>query len=409
MHGRARRSVVPPGTLPAMDERATGPATSGAEDGESRVSPLELFFDLVMVFAITQITGLVGHDHDAHGVLRGVLLFAALWWAWGAYAWLTNAVRVDDMRVRLVLLGGLAATLVAALAVPDSFEDDGVAFGLAYLAVMALHLALFALAATDRETSRQAILRLAPTNLGAGVLLVIGGALHGGAQEALWALAVVVIFVGPYVTGVGGFSIHPGHFAERHGLIVIVALGESVIAIGAGGEVSVDGTLAATALAAIALVIGLWWAYFDHDAEQNEAALTAATGPERAALARDTYSYLHVPLVLGIVLAAVGLHDALAHPDEHLDPLIGGLLAAGVAMYFLGLVAMRARCSSAPGPWYPAAVAASAAVGLAAPHVPAAASLVVLAAVALGAATADGLRRPASGTDARSEAAAGPA
>jgi low temperature requirement protein LtrA len=392
-----------------MNEAAPGEAAGVDEGPASRVSPLELFFDLVMVFAITQITGLVVHDHDAQGVLRGVLLFAALWWAWGAYAWLTNTVRVDDVRVRLVLLGGMAATLVAALAVPGSFEDDGVAFGLAYLAVMALHLALFSLAASDRETSRQAILRLAPTNLGAGVLLVVGGALHGGGQEALWALAVVVIFVGPYVTGVGGFSVHPSHFAERHGLIVIVALGESVIAIGAGGEVSVEPTLAATALAAIALVIGLWWAYFDHDAERNEAALTAATGPARATLARDTYSYLHVPLVLGIVLAAVGIHDALAHPDEKLDPLIGGLLAAGVALYFLGLVAMRARCGAAPGRWYPAAVAGSVAVGLLAPHVPAAASLVLLAAVALGSATVDGWRGDGTRTDARSEPVAGPA
>jgi low temperature requirement protein LtrA len=370
---------------------APGPiagTAAGREDGDARVSPLELFFDLVMVFAITQITALIAHDHDARGVVHGVLVFAALWWAWGAYAWLTDAVSTHRFGVRLVLLGGMAAGLVAAMAVPGSFDDTGVGFGLAFLVVMALHLALFTLAAEDRATSRAAIMRLAPTNLGAALLLIVGGAIGGGAQEVLWALGVVLMYAGPYITGVAGFSIHPGYFAERHGLIVIVALGESVIAIGAG-DLHLDWALAGTALLAISLVTALWWAYFDHDAERNEHALTTATDAERARLARDTYSYLHVPLVFGIVLGAVGLHDVLVHPGDDLDPLVGGLMAAGVALYFLGLVAMRLRCGTPLGPWYPGAIAVAVVVGAVAGAVPAVVSLLVLAATCLAASMLD--------------------
>jgi low temperature requirement protein LtrA len=205
----------------------------------------------------------------------------------------------------------------------------------------------------------------------------------------------VLSYAGPYITGVAGFSVHPRHFAERHGLIVIVALGESIIAIGAGsGELHVDWALAGCALLAVTLVIGLWWAYFDHDAERAEHALAAATGPDRARLARDTYSYLHIPLVFGVVLAAAGIHEVLVHPGDALDPVVGGAFAAGVALYFAGLAAIRGRCGGARtlGP-YPAVVALAAVAGLAAPHVAAAATLAVLAVAALGGAALDGRNR----------------
>jgi low temperature requirement protein LtrA len=355
------------------------------QESEARVSTLELFFDLVFVFAITQITAEVSHDSTAVGLARGVLLFAVLWWAWGAYAWLTNTVDTGETAPRLVLLAGMAATLVTALAVPTAWGDGGVAFALGYLVVMVLHAALFALAGENPEATRRAILRLAPTNLCAALLLVGAGLSDGTAQTALWIAAVVVSYAGPYVTGVAGFTVHPGHFVERHGLIVIIALGESIVAIGAGGEdIVVDWALAGTALAVMTLVAGLWWDYFTDDAAAGERALLAARGHARARLARDVYSYLHVPLVLGIVFAAVGIHEVLAHRDAPLDPVVAFAYAGGVALYFAGLAGIRLRRGDPPGALCIAAVVASLAMIPLGAEVDAIVTTIVLAVVSLG-------------------------
>jgi low temperature requirement protein LtrA len=359
------------------------------------VSTLELFFDLVFVFAITQISGAVAHDHTAVALGRAVLVFAVLWWAWGSYAWLTNTVDTGETAPRLVVLTAMAAMLVTALAVPTAWDDNGVAFALGYLVVMLLHVALFALAGENPETTRRAILRLAPTNIVAALLLVVAGTVDGTGQTALWVAAVVMSYAGPYLTGVAGFSIHPGHFAERHGLIVIIALGESVIAIGAAGdEIVVDWSLAGTALVVIALIAGLWWDYFTDDAGACEHALVAAEGTARARLARDIFSYLHIPLVLGIVFTAVGIHEVLAHPDEPLDPIFAGAAGGGVALYFAGLAAIRARRGDRPGGPCIAAVAVALLVIVAGRELDAVATMAVLAAVALGVALVG--RRPRS-------------
>ena len=324
-----------------MDETVTA---------EPRVSPLELFFDLVFVFGFTQVTGAVTHDPTAVGLARAVLVFAVLWWAWGAYAWLTNAVPTGETLPRIVVLGATAAMLVTALAVPTAWDDGGMAFALGYLVVMILHAVLFAVAAENPETTRAAIMRLAPTNVGAALLLVAAGAVDGVPRGALWVAAVALTYAGPYLTGVAGFTVHPAHLAERHGLIVIIALGESVVAIGAGGdEIVVDWGLAGAALVAMALIVGLWWVYFDQEAAAEEAALVAAEGPARSRLARDVYSYLHIPLVLGIVFAAVGLHEALVHPGDPLDPVFAACFAGGVALYLGGLAAIRVRRGALPG------------------------------------------------------------
>jgi low temperature requirement protein LtrA len=363
---------------------------------EVAASTLELFFDLVFVFGFTQVTGVVTHDGSAAGLLHGVLVFGVLWWAWGAYAWLTNAVPVDTMLSRLVILGAAAAMLITALAVPTAWEDGGVAFALGHLVVMTLHAVLFALAGENPQTTRRAIARLAPTNIGAALLLVMAGAVDGdGARLALWVAALVATYTGPYVTGVGGFGVHPRHLVERHGLIVIVALGESIVAIGAAGDITVDWGLAGTALVVMALIVGLWWAYFDHDAEAAEAALVAATGTEQPRLARDVYSYLHIPLVLGIVMAAVGIHDALVHADEPLDPLVAAALAGGVAAFLAGLMAIRLRCGTlrpTPAAWAALAVAVAMIPG--GRYIDAWAAVAVLAAAVVGLDLAERARPP---------------
>jgi low temperature requirement protein LtrA len=315
---------------------------------EARVSPLELFFDLVFVFGFTQITGTITKGPTAANLGRGVLIFLVLWWAWGSYAWLTNAVPMS-MKLARVVLCASAAMLVTALAVPTAWEDGGVAFALGFLVVMVLHTVLFAVAGENPETTRAAILRLVPTNLGAALLLVVAGMVDGTARPLLWVAAVAISYVGPYLTGVAGFGVHPGHLAERHGLIVIIALGESVVAIGSAGDIAVDWGLAGTALIIMGLLIGLWWVYFDHEAEDDEAALIAAQGVDRARMARDVYSYLHVPLVLGVVFAAVGIHEALLHRAEPLDPVFAAAFAGGVALYLAALAAIRMRRGSRPG------------------------------------------------------------
>jgi low temperature requirement protein LtrA len=367
----------------------TTPATTTTP--EARVSTLELFFDLVFVFGFTQITGALADEPTAVGIGRAVMLFAVLWWAWGAYAWLTNAVPTGETAPRLVVLAAMAAMLVTALAVPTAWEDGGVAFALGYLVVMVLHAALFVLSGENPETTRRAILRLAPTNLLAAVLLIGAGFADGTGQTALWVVAIAVNYAGPYLTGVAGFTVHPGHFVERHGLVVIIALGESVVAIGAGGdEITIDWPLASTALVVMVLIAGLWWSYFTHDAEAGERVLVAAQGHERARLARDIYSYLHVPIVLGVVFASVGIHEVLVHRDEPLDPVFAGAFAGGVALYLAGLAGIRLRRGDTPGPFCLAGIAAALVMIPIGAEIDAIATVAILAVVALAVGFATG-------------------
>jgi low temperature requirement protein LtrA len=355
-----------------------------ARPGEERVSTLELLFDLVFVFAFTQITGSISHEPTAVALGHGLLVFAVLWWAWGAYAWLTNTVPTGEIAPRVVVFGAMAAMLVTALAVPTAFDDGGPAFALGYLVVMVLHAALFTLAGENPETTRRAVVRLSLTNFPAALALVGAAYADGTVQTVLWVAAVAVCYAGPYLTGVAGFTVHPAHFVERHGLIVIIALGESVVAIGAGSdEITLNWPLAGTGLVVIALVIGFWWAYFDTEATAAERALTSATGAERSRLARDIYSYLHIPLVLGIVLSAVGIHEALLHPGDPLDAVVAGALGAGVALFFAALAAIRVRRGARPGPLHLAGVVAAGIMAPVAAEIAAWASFAVLAAVVL--------------------------
>ena len=202
---------------------------------EQHATPLELFFDLVFVFAFTQVTGLMSENPTWEGLGQGMLVLAAVWWAWGGYAWMTNALHRDDWLARLGLFSAMAAMLIAALAVPEAFGDDAVIFGLAYFAVRAIHIAVYAYGAEEDDVSG-AILNLAPGLLAAPALLVIAGFLDGGAQAGLWIVALLIDYGTPYVRDVSGFRVSASHFAERFGLIVIIALGESIVAIGAGLE-----------------------------------------------------------------------------------------------------------------------------------------------------------------------------
>jgi low temperature requirement protein LtrA len=321
-----------------------------AREPEQRVTPLELFFDLVFVFAFTQVTALMSDHPTWEGIGQGMLVLAAVWWAWGAYSWLTNEVDPDEDRARLAVFAAMAAMLVAALAVPGAFTDDGVLFGVAYFIVRALHIVVFAYA-TPHVSVALAVRRLALTGIPAPALLILAGALDGAAQALVWCIALAIDYGGPFVFGVAGYQVSPGHFAERYGLVLIIALGESIVAIGVGAAgIPLDAAVVAAALAGIVIAGSLWWAYFDVAAVLGERGLREASGDARAELARDSYSYLHLPMIAGIVLLALGVKTTLGDVDAALATVPAVGLCCGVALYLLAHIVFKLRVAGSISP-----------------------------------------------------------
>jgi low temperature requirement protein LtrA len=305
------------------------------------VTPLELFFDLVFVLALTQCTALMAANPTWTGLAQGILVLGVLWWAWVGYSWLTSVVDPEEGAVRIVMFGAMAALLVSALCVPDAFGDDGLLFACAYGVVRAMHIALYLIAARDDPDLRRSILGLAGgTALGVS-LLFVAASTDGWLQGGLWALALVLDMGEPFVFGSEGWKLVPHHFAERHGLIIIIALGESIVAIGVGSEIGVDAGVVVAATLGIAIAAALWWLYFDVVAMLAERDLARLEGREQNERARDEYSYLHFPMVAGIVFVALGLKKTITDVGEHLDVVIAAALLGGVALYLLAHVGTR--------------------------------------------------------------------
>jgi low temperature requirement protein LtrA len=324
--------------------RTRAPRLSAVRREGERVMPLELFFDLVFVLAITQCTALMSNQPTWGGLAQAMLVLGVLWWSWTGYAWLTSVVDPEEGAVRIAIFAAMAAFLIVAICVPESFDSLALEFALAYGAVRTAHIALFLLASRDDPALHQSVIGLAAsTAIGVG-LLVGASFLDGFAQGGLWALALLLDMGGPYFFGAEGWKLVPGHFAERHGLIIIIALGESIVAIGVGADAHLTLGITAAAVLGIAVAAALWWIYFDIVALVSARRLIRATeGRERNELARDSYSYLHFPLVAGVVLAALGLKKTLGHVDDPLDTVPAFALLAGVSAYLLGLVAFRYR------------------------------------------------------------------
>jgi low temperature requirement protein LtrA len=312
---------------------------------EHRVTPLELFFDLAFVFAFTQVTSLVVDDPTWGGVLEGMLVLAALWWAWSGYAWLTSTLDVDEGGVRLAMLAAMAAMFAVALAVPGAFGDDALLFGVGYFAVRALHLVLYAIVSRDDPDLRGALLRIAPTELLGASLLVAAAFLEDDARVALWVGALVVDYLGPAFRNLRGWRIAPEHFAERHGLIILIALGESLVAIGVGAGLELVPRVLVAAGLGIVVLSALWWLYFDVAAIFQRMRLVEASGVEQIRLALDAFSYLHLPMVAGIVLFAFGLEAALHDVDEPLETVPAVALCGGASLYLFGHVASLFRAT----------------------------------------------------------------
>ncbi len=360
------------------------------------VTTLELFFDLVFVFAITQVTALMADDIGPRGLLRGLVLLALLWWAWCSYAWLGNQARADEGLARVAVLVAMAALFLVALCIPEAWGDLGGGLSAPVLLAVCLgvvrmvHLGVYWLAAGEDAGLRRTLLRTAAPVGTAAVLLVVGAVLGGPAQTALWALALVIDYVGVYVSGTDWRLPAPAHFAERHGLIMIIALGESMIAVGVGVlDLPLTVPVAVVALLGLTVSVALWWEYFDVVAPVAERVLAGTPAERRTGLARDSYTYLHFPMIAGIIYLALGLkkvaeyvgdteHHTLADP---LSPTPLWSLFGGVAVYLLGHLGFRLRNVGSINPPRAVAVGVLVLAPLGLQFVPALAALAALAAV----------------------------
>ena len=371
------------------------PRSDSPAESEQRVTALELFFDLVFVFAITQVTGFLADNSTWEGLVQGLFILGALWWAWAAYAWLTNTLNPEEGIVRIAVFASMAAMLIVALAAPNAFGVDGVVFGVAYFIVRALHLVLYAIAGRGDRELMQAVLRIAPSALIGAALLVVAGFTQDGVRMAIWAVALAIDYLWLLVAGMRGWRVSPEHFVERHGLIIIIALGESIVAIGVGAAgLPLDAGTITAALLGITVACALWWSYFDWTVYVGLARLVEAQGVERAVLARDLFSYLHLPMVAGIILFALGMKTTLAHHDTPLAiiPAIG--LCGGLAVYLAAHVAERLRIGGGWGHGRPTATVVLVALIPVATVVPSLAALALVAAVCTALIAYEALRYP---------------
>jgi low temperature requirement protein LtrA len=327
----------------ADDMEQTDVSTDVGEEQEEAVTPLELFFDLVFVFAITQVTQFIADDPTWKGLVRGLMILAVVWWAWVAYSWLTNTLDTEEDRTRIVVFVAMAAMFIVSLAIPQAFNGDALLFAIPYAIVRATHILLYGYASNDVGV-QQATKRLAPSAFIASGLLISAAFLDGTAQGIVWAVAILIDFMGPVLGGMEGWTLHAGHFAERHGLIVIIAFGESIVATGLGAkETTLTAGVVTAAVFGIAVAAALWWLYFDVVALVAERHLREAKGLAQIKMARDSYSYIHLIMIAGIVLLALGAKKTIADVDEPLEWVPAVALCGGVALYLLGHIAFRMR------------------------------------------------------------------
>jgi low temperature requirement protein LtrA len=327
-----------------VDELTRDELLEAPVEREQKVTPLELFFDLVFVFAITQVTSFLYRDPSWLRLLEAFAILMVLWFAWTGYAWLGNTAGTDEGPIRVVLLAAMVPLLFASLAVPHAFGKDALLFGVAYFFVRALHIAAYSVLARDNPVLRAAVFRLARTILPAAGLLVLAGVFSGTGRALSWVAALLIDYGGLLLGSTEGWRVEPAHFAERHGLIIIIALGESIVALGVGAaSLGVHAGVLVAAALGLTVAACLWWAYFDVVSTVAERKLREAGPQARARIARDSYSYLHLPMVMGIVIFAFGVKTTLAHVHAHLHTVPAVALCGGVALYLLALSAFKRR------------------------------------------------------------------
>lgn len=345
-------------------------------DREHRVSTIELFFDLVFAFAFTQVTTLLLEHANWGGLGRGLLMICALWWAWASYAWLTNAADADADPVLAMLLFVAGAQFLAALAVPEAFGAERFVFAVAFFAVLAGFVALYALVGKREADLFAAVARISWPVLSGASLIVAAAFAPAGWRPAMWAVALIVGFCGPLLTRLEGWRVFPAHFAERHGLIVIIAIGESLGSIGFGARgTPLDARVIVAAVLGFVAAASFWLAYFDYASGGISELIARRDGLARTALARDVYTYAHLPMVVGIILFAFGVRTTIGHVGTELRLIPALALCCGPALYLFGFVALRLRATRTIGRGRPTAAVGFALLTIAATRVPALAAL----------------------------------
>jgi low temperature requirement protein LtrA len=364
-----------------LDERSD----EAVVEREQRVTALELFFDLMFVFAITQVTGFIYHEPSWTTLIEALAILMVLAFAWSGYAWLGNTAGTDEGPVRVVLLAAMGPLLIASLAIPNAFGTDALVFGVAFFFVRALHIAAYAVLARDDPTLRIVVTRLSQTMLPAAGMLVLAGLLPEPYRAGCWAAALAIDYAGLILRGTENWRVEPAHFAERHGLIVIIALGESIVALGIGASgLGIDAGVVSGAVLGIAVAAALWWAYFDRVASAAERTLRAASPREQARIARDSYSYLHLPMVAGVVFFAFAVETTLAHAGSRLQSPAAAALCGGVALYYLALGAFERSTVGSVNRPHLLGAATLVLLAPAAMRLPSLGSLALVAAVAVG-------------------------
>ncbi len=315
----------------AESRRALEQAPLAEDTAHDRsVKPFELFFDLVFVFAFTQVTQLIASELSWVGLSQGVVLIGVFWLACQAYAWLGTVVDLDEGPVRGAIIVVMGAMLLGALAVPDAFGDHAVLIGAIYAFVRLMQIVLFVIAARKMEGLMGAILNLAKSAVVGPTLILIGAISEVGPLEMWWAAALALEFGWMAVMDVRGFRVSPGHFSERHGLIFIIALGEAVISIGIGASgLTLDRGVFVPALLGLGVIVAIWWTYFDVSALAAEHRLKALSGVRQIRLAQHGYSYIHLPMIVGAIFFSMGVKKTLAHTDEVLTLIPAVALCGG--------------------------------------------------------------------------------
>jgi low temperature requirement protein LtrA len=313
-------------------------AAPGADEG---VTTLELFFDLVFVFTITQVTSVVRGSDGIQGYLRALAILVVTWWMYDGYCWLSNNIGPTTLETRLPMLVAMAGFLVMAVATPDAFRAGAWPFAVSYVVVVVVHGVQFG--RSSLGGSGQAIWRVMRLNLGIGVGLVLAAALapHGLAWVG-WGLSLAVIALEIAQVQGSGFTLRADHFAERHQLLIIIALGETVVATGAGAQGRLrEVAVLLAVLLSLALLAALWWVYFGGDDARGAEALANAAPETMTREAFWAYSMLHFFHIVGLILVAAGLHQVVASPRGHLLVRSSVTLAAGTAVFLLAEAAFR--------------------------------------------------------------------
>jgi low temperature requirement protein LtrA len=328
-----------------MTSEAESTSETEVDSRDRGATFLELFFDLVFVFAITQIAAFIHHEDDLVAYLEAALIFVIVWWAWSQFTWAGNAIDIEDRWSRLGILAATGTAFFMAQGVPDAFGDDAPWFTFSYLATILIGLSLYWYGLRSDRTHQRALLTYLPWVIAASVVVAVSGFIDEDWRAWGYALAFVLFAI----SGLAGergdiFRITPGHFTERHGLIVIIALGESIIAVGVASS-GLERTAEPVAAMAVGVVgaIALWWAYFDWFSASLHAGLARVNMVDRVKLARDAFSFGHYPLVFGIVCFAVAVEEAVAHPDEPMGSVGRFAVAAGIALFLGATVAIHYR------------------------------------------------------------------